>query len=125
MHKSLNQVSKCHMKKVLLTKVQYTFCPAIKKVVLKDYIDSFNKENLLLITNVTDNIIINTLSCAVQGETIQNDYITLEFNTKQYHQQMIYRYIIKFLNDKPGYLKYGKQKQVNMLYFNPEDIIKA
>ena len=38
---------------------------------------------------------------------------------------MIYRYIVKFLNDKPGYLKYGKQKQADMLYYNPECIIKA
>ena len=54
----------------------------LKKLVLKDYIDSYNKENLLLITNLTDKIIIYNFACAGHGGTIQNDYIAREYNTR-------------------------------------------
>ena len=70
------------MKKVILIKDQYTFHPAIKKVVLKDNIDSFNKENRLLKSNLTDNIIIYNFAGAGHGGTMLNDYITLDYNTK-------------------------------------------
>lgn len=58
----------------------YTFSASAKQVTLTDYA-SVNLESLLLITNVTDNIIIYNFADQTKGATISGNIITLEYDT--------------------------------------------
>jgi len=58
----------------------YSFNAAARQITLTDY-TSVDLEALLLITNVTDNIIIYNFAEAGKGATITNNVVTLVFNT--------------------------------------------
>jgi len=58
----------------------YSFNAAARQITLTDY-TSVDLEALLLITNVTDNIIIYNFAESGKGATITNNVITLDFNT--------------------------------------------
>lgn len=58
----------------------YTFDPSLKQVKFNTT-DSVFLENILLITNVTDNQIIYNFANPNQGGTISNNLLTLSYNT--------------------------------------------
>ncbi|HLO11218.1 MAG TPA: hypothetical protein VK190_03055 [Pseudoneobacillus sp.] len=58
----------------------YSFNSATKQITLTG-IKSINLENLLLITNVTDNIIIYNFADPDLGATVSGNVITLDYNT--------------------------------------------
>ena len=58
----------------------YTFNAATKQIALLDY-TSINLESVLLITNVTDNIIIYNFADPNKGGTVSGNTITLTYNT--------------------------------------------
>lgn len=58
----------------------YSFNPATKQVTLNS-IPNVNLENLLLITNVTTNVIIYSFADASKGGSILNNIVTLDFDT--------------------------------------------
>lgn len=58
----------------------YTFSASAKQVTLTDYA-SVNLESLLLVTNVTDNIIIYNFADPLKGGTISGNILTLDYNT--------------------------------------------
>lgn len=58
----------------------YTFSAATKQISLNDY-TSVDLSRLLLITNVTDNIIIYNFADPTTGATILGNVITLGYNT--------------------------------------------
>lgn len=64
--------------KVLVT--NYTFSAATKQVTLTDYA-SITQEQLLLITNVTDNIIIYNFADPAAGGTVSGNVVTLTYDT--------------------------------------------
>lgn len=58
----------------------YSFNAAAKQITLSDY-TSINLESLLLITNVTDNIIIYNFAGQGKGATISGNVLTLDYDT--------------------------------------------
>lgn len=58
----------------------YTFNAAAKQITLLDY-TSINLESVLLVTNVTDNIIIYNFADPNKGGTVSGNTITLTYNT--------------------------------------------
>lgn len=58
----------------------YTFNSATKQIALTDY-TSVNLESFLLITNVTDNIIIYNFADPAKGGTVAGNVLTLDFDT--------------------------------------------
>lgn len=64
--------------KTLIT--NYTFTAASKQVSLTDFV-TIESERLLLITNVTDNIIIYNFADPSSGGTVSGNTITLSYNT--------------------------------------------
>jgi hypothetical protein len=58
----------------------YTFNAAAKQITLSDY-TSVDLESLLLITNVTDNIIIYNFAGQGKGANISNNVLTLDYDT--------------------------------------------
>lgn len=58
----------------------YTFNAAAKQITLLDY-TSINLESILLVTNVTDNIIIYNFADPNKGGTVSGNTITLTYNT--------------------------------------------
>ena len=58
----------------------YSFNAATKQITLSDY-TSVDLESLLLITNVTDNIIIYNFAGQGKGATISGNILTLDFDT--------------------------------------------
>jgi len=65
------------MKKLITT---YTFVPAAKTIELDDYA-AVDIKGLLLITNVTDNIIIYNFADSAKGGTAAGNTITLTYDT--------------------------------------------
>lgn len=65
------------MKKIITS---YNFIAAEKKVILNEY-TSINLIGLLLITNVTDNIIIYNFADATKGGAAGGNTITLTYDT--------------------------------------------
>jgi len=70
-------LSEDDMKKLV---TDYTFNPAAKTVTLNSY-TTIDIERLLLITNVTDNIVIYNFADATKGGTVQSNIVTLIYNT--------------------------------------------
>lgn len=58
----------------------YTFNPTTKEIVFLDY-TTINLERILIITNVTSNIIIYNFANSLQGGTVSNNILTLNYNT--------------------------------------------
>lgn len=58
----------------------YKFNAATKQITLSDY-TSIDLESLLLITNVTDNIIIYNFASTGKGGTISGNILTLQYDT--------------------------------------------
>ena len=58
----------------------YSFNAATKQITLSDY-TSVDLESLLLITNVTDNIIIYNFAGQGKGATISGNVLTLDYDT--------------------------------------------
>jgi hypothetical protein len=58
----------------------YNFNAAAKQITLSDY-TSVNLESLLLITNVTDNVIIYNFAGQGKGATVSGNVLTLDFDT--------------------------------------------
>lgn len=58
----------------------YSFNAAAKQITLSDY-TSVDLESLLLITNVTDNIIIYNFAGTGKGATISGNVLTLDYDT--------------------------------------------
>lgn len=58
----------------------YTFNAATKEIALTDY-TSVNLESFLLITNVTDNVIIYNFADPAKGGTVTGNVLTLDFDT--------------------------------------------
>ena len=65
------------MKKLITA---YTFSPSTQKITLSDY-STINLSKLLLITNVTDNIILYNFADSALGATVATNVITLMYNT--------------------------------------------
>ena len=65
------------MKKIISS---YNFNPVAKKVTLVDY-PSIDAKGLLLITNVTDNIIIYNFADPLKGATVSGNVVTLAYDT--------------------------------------------
>ena len=60
--------------------VNYTFSAAAKTVTFNDYTD-LRLEQVLLITNVTDNVIIYNFGSATAGGSLTGNVLTLDYNT--------------------------------------------
>jgi len=58
----------------------YTFNAATKQIVFSDY-TSISLESVLLITNVTDNIIIYNFADPSKGGTVAGNVLTLDYDT--------------------------------------------
>lgn len=58
----------------------YSFNAAAKQITLSDY-TSIDLESLLLITNVTDNVIIYNFAGQGKGATISGNVLTLDYDT--------------------------------------------
>ncbi len=58
----------------------YTFDKTTKRVVFTDY-TSIRLDSILLITNVTDNIIIYNFASSLLGGVVTGNYITLTYDT--------------------------------------------
>lgn len=58
----------------------YTFNSSTRQVTLTDY-TSVNLESFLLITNVTDNIIIYNFADPAKGGTVSTNVLTLDYDT--------------------------------------------
>jgi hypothetical protein len=58
----------------------YTFNPVAKTVTLNDY-ENVDLESLLLITNVTDNVIIYSFADSALGAGVNGNTVTFEYNT--------------------------------------------
>lgn len=58
----------------------YSFNAAAKQITLSDY-TSINLESLLIITNVTDNVIIYNFAGQGKGATVTGNVLTLDFDT--------------------------------------------
>jgi hypothetical protein len=58
----------------------YTFNSSAKQVTLTDY-TSLDLESILLITNVTDNIIIYNFADPAKGGTVSGNVLTLDYDT--------------------------------------------
>ena len=58
----------------------YNFNAAAKQIILSDY-TSVDLESLLLITNVTDNIIIYNFAGQGKGATVTGNVLTLDYDT--------------------------------------------
>lgn len=58
----------------------YTFNSSTKQVTLTDY-TSISLESVLLITNVTDNIIIYNFADPAKGGTVSTNVLTLDYDT--------------------------------------------
>lgn len=58
----------------------YTFNPSTKEVVFLDY-TTINLERILIITNVTSNTIIYNFANSLQGGTVSDNILTLNYNT--------------------------------------------
>jgi hypothetical protein len=58
----------------------YSFNAAAKQITLADY-TAVDLESLLLITNVTDNVIIYNFSGQGKGATVSGNTLTLDFDT--------------------------------------------
>ena len=58
----------------------YSFNAAAKQITLPDY-TSIDLESLLLITNVTDNVIIYNFAGQGKGATVTGNVLTLDFDT--------------------------------------------
>ena len=58
----------------------YSFNAAAKQITLSDY-TSVNLESLLLITNVTNNVIIYNFAGQGKGATVSGNVLTLDFDT--------------------------------------------
>ena len=71
------------MKKIILQNSEYSFNASTKQVTLLAHTDLLNKENLLLITNTTQNQIIYNFGCEGYGGTINeiSKVVTLEYDT--------------------------------------------
>lgn len=72
------------MEKIVLKNDEYLFDASAKTVRVTKYVDIFTPEYLLLITNVTDNIIIYNFGCDGFGGTFDvnnNNRLTLEYDT--------------------------------------------
>ena len=65
------------MKKLITS---YNFNAGNKTVILNEY-TSVNQDGLLLITNVTDNVIIYNFASSTLGATVSGNTITLAYNT--------------------------------------------
>ena len=65
------------MKKIV---TNYDFVASTKKITFRDYV-SIDLKNLVLITNVTRNIIIYNFADATLGGTISGNILTLTYNT--------------------------------------------
>jgi hypothetical protein len=65
------------MKKIVSS---YNFDPAAKKVALISY-PSIDLKGLLLITNVTDNVIIYNFADSLKGGTVSGNIVTLTYDT--------------------------------------------
>ena len=65
------------MKKIVTI---YSFNPTAKTVTLGNYL-TVDQKGLLLITNVTDNIIIYNFADPTQGGTVAGNKITLQYDT--------------------------------------------
>lgn len=65
------------MKKLI---TNYTFDASAKTIMLSDY-TTVTREGILLITNVTDNIIIYNFADATAGGTVSGNVIALTYNT--------------------------------------------
>jgi len=59
----------------------YTFNPTTKQITITGISEQLQLENLLLITNVTDNIILYNFADNTLGATVSNNVITLNYNT--------------------------------------------
>ena len=71
------------MRKVILKNNEYSFDPANKQVSILEYKSYMTGENLLLITNTTDNKIIYNFGCEGFGGIIETGFarVTLEHDT--------------------------------------------
>jgi hypothetical protein len=58
----------------------YTFNAASGEITLTDY-NSVNLESMLLVTNVTDNIIIYNFADPTKGGTVSTNVLTLDYDT--------------------------------------------
>jgi len=58
----------------------YTFDASAKQVTLNDY-TSIDLDNVLLITNVTDNVIIYNFAVPTKGATVSGNILTLTYDT--------------------------------------------
>jgi hypothetical protein len=58
----------------------YVFDPALKKVTFSDYA-SISLNRVLLVTNVTDNIMIYNFASPMLGGTVSGNSLTLTYNT--------------------------------------------
>lgn len=58
----------------------YTFNPSAKQITINDY-PTLKLEQLLLITNVTDNLMIYSFADQTLGGTLENGVLTLNANT--------------------------------------------
>jgi hypothetical protein len=58
----------------------YVFDPALKKVTFSDYA-SISLNRVLLVTNVTDNIMIYNFASPALGGTVSGNSLTLTYNT--------------------------------------------
>jgi len=65
------------MKKLI---TNYAFDAASKTVTLEDYA-SLNQSGLLLITNVTDGVLLYNFADPALGATISGNVVTLEYDT--------------------------------------------
>jgi hypothetical protein len=69
------------MNKIILNNEDYTFNSDNKTITIENSIENFNKEFLLIVTNVTTNTIIYNFGCDGFGGTIENNVLTLEYDT--------------------------------------------
>jgi hypothetical protein len=68
------------VKHVIVDPAKYTFDASAKTVQLKEYLDVY-LGGLLIIVNVTDQIIIFNLADTTKGGTVVGNIVTLEYDT--------------------------------------------